>query len=219
MAQESDIFLHEQVMSSDTQDGEKEEKTCNHVGIEQPVNYTRQVVYGLEDVPPWYATIAFGFQQFLASFGSIIAGQIIIGIKMCMSYNTVLMGRLMSAGFLICGIGTFLQSTFGCRLAIIQGSGSFFVAVVTILDLKDPCPLVMPGNATQEELDSADEEWRSRMLEIIIAIITTWILCVILTVADVFPDDPTNPAYNARTDIKQDALVATPWFLAPYPGM
>ncbi|XP_072026599.1 solute carrier family 23 member 1-like [Amphiura filiformis] len=57
-----------------------------------------------------------------------------------------------------------------------------------------------------------------QLFPIIIAIITTWIFCVILTVADVFPDDPTNPAYNARTDIKHDALVATPWFVAPYPG-
>ncbi|XP_072051816.1 solute carrier family 23 member 1-like [Amphiura filiformis] len=319
MAQGSDIVLHEQVKSSDTQDGEKGEKTYNHEGKETPVNYTRQVVYGLEDVPPWYATIAFGFQQFLASVGSITTVQVIIGIKMCMSFNTVLMGRLISTGFLICGIGTFLQSTFGCRLPIIQGSGGFLVAVITILDLKEPCPIVTPGNATQEELDNADDEWKSRMLEIsgaillasfvqvalgsigcigillryvgpmtitptvaltamkvvpiavtmcgdhwgisamtigliiltsqylasfdipipaynsqkrlhigraqifqlfpiIIAIITTWILCVILTVADVFPDDPTNPAYNARTDIKLDDLVATPWLEAPYPG-
>ncbi|XP_072051815.1 solute carrier family 23 member 1-like [Amphiura filiformis] len=294
-------------------------KTCNLEGKEPPVTYTRQVVYGLEDVPPWYATFAFGFQQFLASFGSIISAEIIIGIKMCMSFNTVLMGRLISTGFLICGIATFLQSTFGCRLPIIQGSGGFFVAVVTILDLKGPCPIVMPGNATQAELDSADDEWRNRMLEIsgaillasfvqvvlgsigcigmvlryvgpmtitptvaltgmkvvpiavtmcgdhwgiaamtigliiltsqylasfdipipaynsqkrlyigraqifqlfpiIIAIITTWIFCAILTVADVFPDDPSNPAYNARTDIKYDDIVATPWLEAPYPG-
>ncbi|XP_072026598.1 solute carrier family 23 member 2-like [Amphiura filiformis] len=319
---ETDIDLKQQhTMSFDTKDHASEhveEASCTHEGKESPVEYTRQVVYGLEDVPPWYATIVFGLQQFLASFGGIISAQIIIGIKMCMSYDTVLMGRLISTGFLICGIGTFLQSTFGCRLAIIQGSGAFFVAVFAILDQRGPCPVV-PGNATQYELDIADEEWRGRMLElsgaillassiqiilgsvgciglllryfgpltitpvvtltglklvtislglsgehwgiaamticliilmsqylasidipipaynsrkrfyigraqifqlfpIIIAIITTWIFCVILTVADVFPDDPTNPAYNARTDIKHDALVATPWFVAPYPG-
>ncbi|XP_072014364.1 solute carrier family 23 member 1-like [Amphiura filiformis] len=316
--QESDTFLHE-LRDKPTQDGEEVAESCNHEVKEPPVNDTRQLIYGLEDVPPWYAAIAFGFQQFLASFGSIIAAQIIIGMKMCMSFDTVLMGRLISTGFLVCGIATFLQSTFGCRLAIIQGSGAFFVAVFTILDLKGPCPMVTPGNATQEELYIADEEWRSRMLElsgailiasfvqvvlgstgciglllryigpmtvtppltlaglkvttiavnmcgdhwgiatmtfglvvltsqylasfsipipaynsqkrfyigrarifqlypIIIAIVTTWIFCWILTVADVFPDDPTNPAYNARTDIKNDALFATPWFVAPYPG-
>ncbi len=42
---------------------------------------------------------------------------------------------------------------------------------------------------------------------------------MILTAADVFPDDPSDPAYKARTDIKRDALDTTPWFLAPYPGM
>ncbi|XP_072051814.1 solute carrier family 23 member 2-like [Amphiura filiformis] len=99
---------------------------------------------------------------------------------MCMSFNTVLMGRLMSTGFLICGIGTFLQSSFGCRLAIIQGSGAFLVAVVTILDLKGPCPIVTPGNATQEELDSADEEWRNRMLEISGAMVLASFVQVVL---------------------------------------
>ncbi|XP_072025138.1 solute carrier family 23 member 2-like [Amphiura filiformis] len=98
---------------------------------------------------------------------------------MCMSFDTVLMGRLISTGFLICGIGTFLQSTFGCRLAIIQGSGAFFVAVFAILDLKGPCPIV-PGNATQYELDIADEEWRGRMLELSGAILLASSIQIIL---------------------------------------
>ncbi|XP_072034956.1 solute carrier family 23 member 1-like [Amphiura filiformis] len=279
----------------------------------------RQVVYGLEDVPPWYATILFGFQQFLASFGGIVSVSIIVGIKMCMSYDTVLMGRLMCSGFMVCGIGTLLQSTFGCRLAIIQGQGAFFVAVFAILDLKGPCPAVVRGNSTNEEMDIADNEWRSRVLElsgailvastvqiiigatgciglllrfvgpltitpavtllglaivplgvdlsgghwgiagmtaalvilfsqylapfdipipaynsskrfyigkapifklfpIVIAILTTWIFSAILTAANVFPDDPSEPGYSARTDINVDALHSTPWLLFPYPG-
>ncbi|XP_072025137.1 solute carrier family 23 member 2-like [Amphiura filiformis] len=186
MAQETDIFLQQRhVMSNDTQehageDGERNEESCKDEGKGAPVNYTRQVVYGLEDVPPWYASIAFGFQQFLASFGGIVSVQIIVGIKMCMSFDTVLMGRLISTGFLICGIATFLQSTFGCRLAIIQGSGAFFVAVFAILDLKGSCPVVTPGNATQDELDIADVEWRGRVLELSGALLLASFIQVVL---------------------------------------
>ena len=41
---------------------------------------------------------------------------------------------------------------------------------------------------------------------------------MILTVTGALPDDPTAPAYNARTDIKLDVLETAPWIWFPYPG-
>ncbi|XP_014661635.1 PREDICTED: solute carrier family 23 member 1-like [Priapulus caudatus] len=53
---------------------------------------------------------------------------------------------------------------------------------------------------------------------ILIGMIAGWLLCLILTVAHVFPDDPSEPAYWARTDAKTAAIAHTPWFKIPYPG-
>ena len=41
---------------------------------------------------------------------------------------------------------------------------------------------------------------------------------MLMTETGNFPDDPSAPGYGARTDIKLDALDASPWFLFPYPG-
>ena len=66
----------------------------------------------------FYKHFCFFKQQFLASFGGVVSTMFIIGIKMC-AYNSVLVGRLISTGLLICGIGTLLQSTFGSRWGIL----------------------------------------------------------------------------------------------------
>ena len=51
------------------------------------------------------------------------------------------------------------------------------------------------------------------MFQIIIAIVTTWIFCAILTAAGVFDHNS-----SARTDVKSSVLADSPWFRVPYPG-
>ena len=48
--------------------------------------------------------------------------------------------------------------------------------------------------------------------------LVSWTLCVILTVAGVFPDETNAWGYRARTDIKTDVLYEATWFRFPYPG-
>ena len=45
----------------------------------------------------------------------------------------------------------------------------------------------------------------------------TWLLCYILTITDVFPDNKDEWGYQARTDIKTSVLSETKWFRVPYP--
>ncbi|XP_046548089.1 solute carrier family 23 member 1-like [Haliotis rubra] len=45
-----------------------------------------------------------------------------------------------------------------------------------------------------------------------------WIVCTVLTVTNVFPDDPSSVRYMARTDAKSSLIHLTPWFIFPYPG-
>ncbi|KAJ8047233.1 Solute carrier family 23 member 1 [Holothuria leucospilota] len=45
-----------------------------------------------------------------------------------------------------------------------------------------------------------------------------WIICVILTVCDVFPSDSSVYGYAARTDLKTENLKNSPWISFPYPA-
>ena len=47
----------------------------------------------------------------------------------------------------------------------------------------------------------------------------TWLLCYILTVTDVFPNDPDAWGYGARTDIRSTVITESPWVRFPYPGI
>ncbi|KAK2560598.1 Solute carrier family 23 member 2 [Acropora cervicornis] len=57
-----------------------------------------------------------------------------------------------------------------------------------------------------------------RSFPIIMAIISSWIICAIITAAGGFPSDPDNPNYLARTDRELSVLKEAQWFRFPYPG-
>uniref|UniRef100_A0A8D0DNY2 Solute carrier family 23 member 1-like n=1 Tax=Salvator merianae TaxID=96440 RepID=A0A8D0DNY2_SALMN len=57
-----------------------------------------------------------------------------------------------------------------------------------------------------------------QIFPVLLGLSLSWILCLILTVTDVFPLDENAYGYNARTDSKGDVLVKAPWFRFPYPG-
>ncbi|KAL4221143.1 hypothetical protein ACF0H5_019402 [Mactra antiquata] len=57
-----------------------------------------------------------------------------------------------------------------------------------------------------------------QVFSILISIIVNWLLCLILTSYDVFPDDPNAIGYKARTDARNDIIRDNPWFNVPYPG-
>lgn len=47
--------------------------------------------------------------------------------------------------------------------------------------------------------------------------VTSWIVCAILTVTDAVPDDASHWSYYARTDVKIKVLQEANWFRIPYP--
>lgn len=49
--------------------------------------------------------------------------------------------------------------------------------------------------------------------QVLITIVAAWLLCLILTAAGALPDDPTQVGYRARTDVKMDVLISSPWFV------
>jgi len=44
-------------------------------------------------------------------------------------------------------------------------------------------------------------------------------ICFILTITNVLPNDKGKWGYEARTDIRQEAIYSSPWFRVPYPGI
>lgn len=57
-----------------------------------------------------------------------------------------------------------------------------------------------------------------RNYPVLLAVVIGWTVAYILTIYNVFPNDPKQPQYAARTDAKQEILHLTPWFYLPYPG-
>ncbi|XP_039254701.2 solute carrier family 23 member 2-like [Styela clava] len=56
------------------------------------------------------------------------------------------------------------------------------------------------------------------LFPVLVTIILAYVLCHILTVTNVLPDDPAVPGYAARTDTKSHVVQNSPWFYFPYPG-
>ncbi|KAK2116866.1 hypothetical protein P7K49_003752 [Saguinus oedipus] len=56
-----------------------------------------------------------------------------------------------------------------------------------------------------------------KMFPIMLAIMTVWLLCYVLTLTDVLPTDPKAYGFQARTDARGDVMAIAPWIRIPYP--
>ncbi|XP_066287721.1 solute carrier family 23 member 1-like [Branchiostoma lanceolatum] len=57
-----------------------------------------------------------------------------------------------------------------------------------------------------------------KLFPVLLAILTSWAVCAVLTVTGAFPADPARQGYLARTDLRNSVLQTAPWFRFPYPG-
>lgn len=53
--------------------------------------------------------------------------------------------------------------------------------------------------------------------QIILAIMLVWLICYVLTRTGVFPSQPDEYGYKARTDARGEILSVAPWFRVAYP--
>ncbi|XP_022242450.1 solute carrier family 23 member 1-like [Limulus polyphemus] len=143
---------------------------------------TTDVVYKVDDTPRWYLCILLGIQQYLTMFGATVAYPYLISPKFCIGENDPARGYITSTTFFVSGLGTLIQSIFGTRLPIIQGS-SFTLLVPTFAIMGLPqwkCPseeaiIAARDPGINKSLPVTDEElrevWQSRLREIQGAII------------------------------------------------
>ncbi|XP_070540518.1 solute carrier family 23 member 1-like isoform X1 [Ptychodera flava] len=289
--------------------------------------------YAIDDIPPWYSCLAFGLQQHLTMFSSCLVYPVLMINMFCVSKEdeSLVMGQLFSAVVFSEAVGTFLQSTFGSRLPIIQGVAvSLYIPATIIMKMpqwqcrdlnqteiytvsvndtsnpeyNDPSNEVTYSQRIREiqgatlvascfqlllgfsgviglllryigpltvaptlmmiglglsylALMNASDHWgiafmtmglvvvfsqylrninvlypwckfKERkcytdsskvfaLFPVLFSIIITWLFCLILTIADVFPDDPNETGYRARTDVNSKAVADFPWFWFPVP--
>ena len=88
----------------------------------------QQLIYSIEDNPPWVEALPLGFQHYLTMFGSTVAIPLILSEPLGLADRPVELGWLIGTMFFVSGITTLLQTTWGNRLPLIQGGTFSFLA-------------------------------------------------------------------------------------------
>ncbi|XP_077997397.1 solute carrier family 23 member 2-like [Glandiceps talaboti] len=116
--------------------------------------------YAVDDTPPWYECIGFGFQQSLVEISGYLIIPFLMMNPLCVPDEDrgLLFSHLFSAMCFAGAVGTFLQCTFGSRLPIVQGNAfAYFIPAVVIMNLPQwKCTLPEPGlvNGTRNSSNS-----------------------------------------------------------------
>ncbi|XP_043268105.1 solute carrier family 23 member 2 isoform X2 [Venturia canescens] len=138
------------------------------------------LTYGIDDVPPWYLCIFMALQHYLTMIGAIVSIPFILTPALCMAEDDPSKSHIISTMIFITGIVTFIQTSIGCRLPLVQGGTiSFLVPTLAILNLPQwKCP-------NHEVLAAMDHEnrtelWQARMRELSGAIAVSALFQVII---------------------------------------
>jgi len=146
------------------------------------------LIYSLNDVPPWYMCILFAFQHCFLSLGGSIGAPLIIADAICIpkdSSGETAKAYLVGSVLVVNGICSFIQATFGTRLPILQGSSfAFLLPAFSIMNLpRNQCPSALnattaatlgltPGVTFYDELTAdgtyatGDDVWMRRITEL-----------------------------------------------------
>ncbi|XP_075063484.1 solute carrier family 23 member 2 [Mixophyes fleayi] len=140
------------------------------------------MIYTVEDVPPWYLCIFLGLQHYLTCFSGTVAVPFLLAEAMCVGFDQWATSQLIGTIFFCVGITTLLQTTFGCRLPLFQASAFAFLAPArAILSLeKWKCNTTDLSLANGTELLHTEHIWYPRIREIQGAIIMSSLIEVVI---------------------------------------
>ncbi|XP_061532463.1 solute carrier family 23 member 1 [Phycodurus eques] len=167
-----------------------EEPAVDVEARQQTADSGADLIYVLNDRPPWYLCILLGFQHYVLAFGGIIAIPLILAEPLCIGDNNAAKSQLICTIFFVSGLSTLLQTGIGIRLPILQGGTfSFITPTLAILALpKWQCPPLQGpamlsghnGTSPLQMMESGDEVWMSRMREIQGAILVSSLVQIML---------------------------------------
>nr|XP_006625701.2 PREDICTED: solute carrier family 23 member 2 isoform X4 [Lepisosteus oculatus] len=133
------------------------------------------MIYTIEDTPPWYLCLFLGLQHYLTCFSGTIAVPFLLADAMCVGFDQWATSQLIGTIFFCVGITTLLQTTLGCRLPLFQASAFAFLAPArAILSLeKWKCNTTEVPVLNSTELLHTEHIWHPRIREIQGAIIVS----------------------------------------------
>uniref|UniRef100_A0A8C7YB33 Solute carrier family 23 member 2 n=1 Tax=Oryzias sinensis TaxID=183150 RepID=A0A8C7YB33_9TELE len=136
------------------------------------------MIYTIEDTPPWYLCVFLGLQHYLTCFSGTIAVPFLLAEAMCVGSDQWATSQLIGTIFFCVGITTLLQTTFGCRLPLFQASAFAFLAPAkAILSLdKWKCNNTEFPVLNGTELFHSEHIWHPRIREIQGAIIVSCLI-------------------------------------------
>ncbi|NWI62111.1 S23A1 protein, partial [Todus mexicanus] len=151
------------------------------------------MLYKIEDVPPWYLCILLGFQHYLTCFSGTIAVPFLLAESLCVGKDQLTVSYLIGTIFTCVGVTTLIQTTVGIRLPLFQASAlAFLVPAKSILALeKWRCPpegdhLTRPIPSPEEIYGNwtlplnTSHIWQPRMREIQGAIVVSSLVEVVI---------------------------------------
>ncbi|KAG5840517.1 hypothetical protein ANANG_G00189640 [Anguilla anguilla] len=157
-------------------DGGEKSSLSDTVDSADSVDVRRMdMIYTIEDTPPWYLCIFLGLQHYLTCFSGTIAVPFLLVEAMCVGFDQWATSQLIGTIFFCVGITTLLQTTFGCRLPLFQASAFAFLAPArAILSLdKWKCNDTAVPVLNSTELMHTEHIWHPRIREIQGAIIVS----------------------------------------------
>ncbi|XP_042371688.1 solute carrier family 23 member 1-like, partial [Plectropomus leopardus] len=100
------------------------------------------MIYTIEDVPPWYLCILLGLQHYLTCFSGTVAVPFLLAEAMCVGRDQNTISQLVGTIFTTVGITTLIQTTVGVRLPLFQASAfAFLIPAQAIFSLdRWKCP-------------------------------------------------------------------------------
>ncbi|XP_066572480.1 solute carrier family 23 member 1 isoform X2 [Amia ocellicauda] len=147
-----------------------------------PTDQGFDMIYRIEDVPPWYLCVFLGLQHYLTCFSGTIAVPFLLAESLCVGKDQYTVSQLVGTIFTCVGITTLIQTTFGVRLPLFQASAFAFLiparAILALDKWKCPPEEEIYGNWTLPM--STSHIWHPRIREIQGAIIASSLVEVLI---------------------------------------
>ncbi|KAL6107108.1 uncharacterized protein ACO6RY_10808 [Pungitius sinensis] len=152
--------------------------------------------------------------------GSIMVGslfQVFIGFSGLIGLFMRFIGPLTIAPT-IALIGLSLFDSAGSSAGNHWGISSMTIALIVLFSqYLRHIPVPFPAFSKEKKLHTSRVHV-FQILPVLLGITLPWFICYLLTIYNVFPTEPNQYGYLARTDVKGDVVSQAPWFSFPYPG-